>query len=164
MHLPDWKKVALTLSIAMMFNLAIDAGTQLVQPKPNYEEFCDFYSKPMAEEASCTEMGGSWYEEGGYCDTATLSYECNQDYQDAVSSKSLINFISFTAMGLLAIVFAFFIKMPSAVINGLFGGGIVAVLIGGIQALSTTGEYAQLIVTVLALLIMVAVGIKKMKD
>ncbi len=53
------KKTLISIAIALLFALFVGYGIEIVNPTPEYEDFC-LPVYPIADEAECVEAGGRW--------------------------------------------------------------------------------------------------------
>jgi len=168
-----FKKLGLSLAIVIVMNVFFNVGIDTFYDAPDYNDFCSYDEEmrvPMTKD-SCDEVGGLWFasEEGtAYCegyDNAKGYYdECQEGWDQARSDYNRIAFVILTALGTLVIIFALFVGMPAAVMHGLLFGGVLSLLIGTMRYWSDMDDYLQFIVSGVALVLLVGVGIKKLKD
>lgn len=174
MHIEStkWKKFALALSLIIILNVFFNVAIETFYKMPRYENYCapTLYSEERADKASCEDAGGLWQANAGYpkevgvsgyCD---VTYTCNKTFTDVNSVYSRNVFVILTVLGALTIVAALFAKLPNAVSSGLLYGGVLSLIIGTIRFWSQMDDYLRFIVTGAVLVILIALGVKKMKD
>lgn len=167
-----WKKFALALSLVVILNVFFNVAIETFYKSPAYDEYCPqtLYSEARDNKAVCEDAGGMWQantgypkEAGvtGYCD---VTYACNKVFNDVNSVYSRNVFVILTVLGALTIVAALFTRIPNTVSSGLLYGGVLSLIIGTMRFWSEMDDYLRFIVTGVVLVVLVAIGIKKMKD
>lgn len=167
--LTKWKKLALSLSIVIVINVFFNVGIETFYPAPAYDDYCSPEKTNQGYDTaeSCTEAGGIWSqgsgkEAVGYCDMYT---KCSQAYNDAMQPYNRNAFIVLTALGVATLLVGLLAPtLPMAVANGLLYGGVLSILIGTMRYWSLMDDYLRFIVSGVALLLLVLVGVKRLKD
>jgi hypothetical protein len=98
--------------------------------------------------------------QAGYCD---LNYYCNQNFQDDLEKHNRNVFIVAVVFGIIALVAGIILKLTS-VSSGLMGGGILTIVYGIIRYWSGLQNYGRFGVMAVALVVLVWLGYKKLKD
>ncbi|QQR54461.1 hypothetical protein IPG41_04640 [Candidatus Peregrinibacteria bacterium] len=168
MHaLNRWKKLALSLALVLLINVFFNVGLETFYPAPKYDTYCpaSLFQVTYETEAACTEAGGDWYAAnsgGAMCD---FYKSCYDEYEKVSQVYNRNAFIVLTSLGVLTLFLGLFIpKIPMAVMNGFLYGGIVSVLIGTMRYWTLMEDYLRFIVSGVALLILIVVGVKRLKD
>mgnify|MGYP001604131261 CR=1 FL=1 len=171
-----WKKLGLALSILIILNVFFNVGIDTFYKMPQYDKYCpqDLWVDQPTDATTCAEEGGMWRDDPymesktpqgvaikGYCD---VSYTCNQTYNDDLSVYNRNTFIILTALGAVTIVVSIFLTLPSAVASGLLYGGVLSLIIGTMRYWGNMDEYLRFAVSGIVLLVLVLIGIRKMKD
>ncbi len=170
--LSKWKKLALSLAILIVLNVFFNVGLDTFYPAPEYDAYCPVVAedKTMATYETgeaCNEAGGSWVEPagkdvGGYCD---FYGDCYKAYDDAMQPYNRTAFIILTVLGVGTLLGGLMATtLPMAVANGLLYGGVLSILIGTMRYWSYMDDYFRFIVSGVALVLLIAVGVKKLKD
>ncbi|MBU0981892.1 hypothetical protein KKC94_04345 [Patescibacteria group bacterium] len=173
-----WKKLALALSIIIVLNVFFNVGIETFYPMPEWNDYCpdQLWEGRYETQESCEAVGGQWRydqyyspkpvatpEEVGsyYCDAG---YTCGQTYEEVMKVYNRNVFIVLTALGALLVVVSLYLSIPSAVLNGLMYGGVLSILIGVMRYWDSMDDYLRFIVSGVMLLILILVGVKKVKD
>lgn len=163
-----WKKLGLGLSIVIILNLFFNTGIYTFYKMPEYDKYCaqDLWSKEYVDEASCLEIGGSWRADSnsvnkGWCDP---QFKCGQEFNDANGLYNRNVFVILVGLGAITLILALFASWPSAVSNGLLYGGILSMIIGTTRYWPNMDDYLRFAVSGVVLVVLLALGIKKMKD
>lgn len=171
-NLNKWKKLALSLAILIVLNVFFNVGLDTFYPAPQYDDYCPVVEqdKTMAVYETgnaCNEAGGTWVEpagEGvtGYCD---FYGDCYKTYDEVMQPYNRTAFIVLTVLGVGTLLGGLLVStLPMAVANGLLYGGVLSILIGTTRYWAFMDDYLRFIVSGVALLLLVAVGVKKLKD
>jgi hypothetical protein len=168
------KKGALSLGILLMMNLFFNTGISVFNPSPVYEDFCP--NEMWSDQAVCEEYGGTWVmadesddaqisdlqlKEWGNCQEEK---SCWDSHEEAREPLEKINFFVLAGLGVLSLVIGAWISMPSAVANGLMFGGVLSILIGWMRSFSYLDDLAHFVISGIFFVILVLLGIKKLKD
>ncbi|MBI2482258.1 MAG: hypothetical protein HYV76_01705 [Candidatus Vogelbacteria bacterium] len=173
-------KWALVAGIVIVLNLFINFSIQLVYQMPEFETFCpqkQVNVMPDSEQA-CVAVGGQWnannYYSGetklmvatapemrGYCD---INFTCQKDYQTALEQYNRNVFIILVAAGVIALVASFFLANTPAVSLGLSLGGVLSLIIGTIRYWTNMDDYLRVIILGTALVALIWLGVKKIKE
>ena len=175
-------KWLLVIGITIVLNLFFNYAIKVAYNEPKYDSFCpqkQVTVEPQNQNA-CLAEGGAWTEynkpinvntsvtkpeiisqQTGYCD---LTFTCRQGYENASSVYNRNVFIVLVILGVLSLVVAFFVSNISAVSLGLSFGGVLSLIIASMRYWSDMNDYLRLITLGLALVILVVLGIKKIRD
>lgn len=170
-------KWALVAGIVIVLNLFINFSIQLVYEMPEWDTFCvqkQVNIMPESEQA-CVAVGGQWNgnnyygaetkpampEAKGYCD---VNFTCNQDYQTALELYNRNVFVILVVAGVIALIVSFFVAGTPAVSLGLSLGGVLSLIIGTMRYWSNMDNYLQVIILGLALIALIWLGVKKIKE
>lgn len=167
-----WKKFALALSLIIILNVFFNVGVETFYKMPKWDEYCpqSLYSVPHEDKASCESVGGSWSENqggkgvdepAGWCDP---HFTCQKEYSSELSVYNRNVFVILTSLGAITLVAALFANLPNAVSSGLLYGGILSMIIGTMRFWSEMQDYLRFVVSGIVLVVLIAIGIKKMKD
>jgi len=167
-------KWALTVGIIVILNLFFAVAIQTVYPEPKYENFCEArqVNEVYEDETSCVASGGQWNEfakplpeekpqREGYCN---LDFTCSMEYQDAREGYAQNVFVTLVVLGALSILAGYFVRMSPAVSAGLSYGGVLTFIIASIRYWETAGDIVRLSIVGLALIALIAIGVKKFKE
>ncbi len=171
-------KWALVAGIVIVLNLFINFSIQLVYETPEWEAFCvqkQVNVMPDTEQA-CVAVGGQWNadnyygpetkplpmpEKRGYCD---VNFTCQKEYQTALELYNRNVFIILVAAGVIALIVSFFVAGTPAVSLGLSLGGVLSLIVGTVRYWSNMDNYLQVIILGLALIALIWLGVKKIKE
>lgn len=156
------RKFALSLAVIAMMNIFFNTGLAVFNPGAEYDDFCP--DTMNSDQLVCEEYGGTWIaEEDGYtfCDERI---NCWSQVQDANEPIERTNFIVLVSLGILSLVVGAWVALPAALSSGLMYGGVLSILIGWIRAAEYLDNIAHFAISGIFLVILFAVGIKKMKD
>lgn len=167
-------KWALTVGIIVILNLFYAVAIQTAYPEPKYEDFCQQRQVNQAyeDEASCVAAGGQWNEftkplpaeepqREGYCNP---DFACAQEYQDAREGYAQNVFVTLVVLGALSILAGYVLRMSPAVSAGLSYGGVLTFIIASFRYWETAGDIVRLSIVGLALVALIAIGVKKFKE
>jgi predicted membrane metal-binding protein len=73
-------------------------------------------------------------------------------------------FVTLVILGVLSLVAGFFIRKSASVSLGLSLGGVLALVVASVRYWSDMNDYLRVAVLAVALVILVILGIKKIKD
>ena len=171
-------KWALVLGIVIVLNLFINVSIALVYDQPEWDKFCVQKQVTVAPntQEKCVADGGAWTENvgysvdskpvnvsepKGYCD---VNFTCQKNYSEASSVYNRNVFIILVVAGVLSLGAGFFLAQYSAVSFGLSFGGVLSFVIGSVRYWSDMDDYIRVIILGLALVALIWLGIKKIKD
>ena len=187
------KKFGLGLAIVIVFNLFINYGIHTFYKEPDYNNFCspeklnEVQNKineaqdAAAKKSVCEYNGGLWtvnsqyypekpmpspidrtqVQEPGWCDT---SYSCRKDF-DAINNVYRRNvFVVWIVSGLVAIGISFFAVTVQMLSTSFLFAGLLSLLIGTMQYWSAMQDYLRFIILGIALVFLIFVAYKKLKD
>lgn len=176
-------KWALIVGIVVVLNLFFNYAISLVYDAPEYEKFCpqQQVNIPPKTQAECVAKGGAWTEGGdvvtkgniavpavtptgervGWCD---VNFTCNKELNDAQKLYNRNVFIALVVLGVASLVAGFFFSEITAVSLGLSFGGVLSFIIGSIRYWSDMDDYLRVIILGLALVALIWLGVKKIKD
>lgn len=171
-ELNKWKKLAMALSIVIILNVFFNVAIDTFYKMPDWQTYCPetLNSVSYENKTMCEDAGGMWSENMGYPKEVGVTgycnaqYTCQKEYTDAFSVYNRNVFVVLTALGALTIIAALFTVLPNAVSSGLLYGGVLSLIIGTIRFWSDMDDYIRFIVTGVVLLLLITVGVKKMKD
>ncbi|MBU90644.1 hypothetical protein CMO94_03800 [Candidatus Woesearchaeota archaeon] len=179
-----FKHVLLAIAIAIVFAFFIGFGIAAFYEAPEHEDFCEetFYEKPyprpiMGEAADCTykepneelkkeckdkgDISANYDEDGCvesyYCET------CRKKFEDVRENYNRNVFIIATIFGIIALIVGIVLKITS-VSSGLMGGGVLLIIYGIIRYWSGLENYGRFTVMGIALVILIWLGYKKLKQ
>lgn len=163
----DWvsslRKSALSLSIIIMMNLFFNTGLAVFNPKVDYAIFCP--DEMWNDQSVCESVGGEWIEEGadtpGYCLEGKSCWEQQEEANEPIEQ---LNFFVLVGLGVLSLTLGLWKILPSAVANGLMYGGVISMLVGWIRAAQYLDQLAHFVISGIFLILLVALGVKKLKD
>ena len=96
----------------------------------------------------------------GYCE---VDYTCRKEYRDVSEIYNRNVFIIAIAIGIIALIAGIVLKITS-VSSGLMGGGILLIIYGIIRYWSGLENYGRFTVMGIALVILIWLGYKKLKQ
>ena len=150
----DYRKVIVSLTIALLFVFFVQASIQAVSQPPNYSDFCDYnYSHPDRSQLSEEEF------EQRQEQYRIEQEECSQEYSEADDVYALFVFLISGLLGLIAIFAA--LKMPSKedvssmISSGLLLGGLITLFVGTIRGWGGIDVYLRPLVLLLELLLVI---------
>lgn len=171
-ELNKWKKLAMALSIVIILNVFFNVAIDTFYKMPNWENYCkpELNSVSYENKKTCEDAGGMWSENMGYpkevgaTGYCNAQYTCQKEYGDASSVYNRNVFVVLTALGAVTIILALFAALPSSVSSGLLYGGLLSLIIGTVRFWSDMDDYIRFVVTGVVLILLITIGVKKMKD
>ncbi|MDR3546976.1 MAG: hypothetical protein P4M11_01640 [Candidatus Pacebacteria bacterium] len=161
---PRFVRWAVMLGIVVVLNLFFTVIRSLVFPEPQYDNSCPATTVSAPEtQSACTSAGGTWNgaAKTGYCDTTS---KCNAMYQTAESQYQLNSFIMLIALGIVAIIVGVLPLGSSIVSTGLSYGGVLSFIIASVQYWGEAGNWLRLGISVIALVALIYIGIRRFRD
>ena len=171
-------KWALTIGIVIVLNLFFAVAIETAYPAPEYEDFC--VSQQVQEvyqnETSCVEAGGQWNPDvavkpvatgstrtqpTGYCNA---HYTCGMEYESARENYAQNVFVALVVLGALAMLAGYFLRISPAVSAGLSYGGVLTFVIASMRYWDAAGDIVRLAIVGIALIALIAIGVKKFKE
>lgn len=176
-------KWALIVAIVVVLNLFFNYAVSLVYEAPKWEVFCKQEQVNIAPEnqKECIDKGGAWNEGGdvtikgnvavptvtpsgervGWCD---VNFTCQKEFNEAQRLYNRNVFVVLVVLGVISLVAGFFLSEITAVSLGLSFGGVLSFIVGSVRYWSDMDNYLQVIILGLALIALIWLGIKKIKD
>jgi len=165
------RKNVLSVGIAILFVLFVGYAIQTIMPGPDWDDFCgEFDRVPLNNQEECEANGGKWQDnvvkpvrEGsveGWCDQ---DFSCREEYDLVSEEYNLSVFFISLVIGLLTFVVAIFL-LAEAVSVGFMGGGVLLILYGTIRYWGSLSDIWRTVMLGFALVILVYIGYKKLKD
>lgn len=174
-----WSLVA---GMVIVLNLLFNYGASLVFDEPVFDAFCpvELTSQTYATKDQCLSIGGSWTENTvpvvpqekvarpdmsqtitGWCNA---TYTCQQGFDHAKEVYNRNVFIVLVALGIVSIVLGFTFAGISAVSMGLSLGGVLSLIIGSIRYWSDMNDVVRVLVLAVALVVLIWLGVKKIRE
>jgi len=169
-------KWILVIGIVVVLNLFFNFAIKLVYDSPDFEVFCPVEKVNISptDQESCVESGGSWTDQGvvrdpyapakevtGWCDT---TFTCRAEYENVRDLYQRNVFVVLVILGIVSIVTGIFTAQVSSVSLGLSLGGVLSLIIGSIRYWSSMDDYLRVIVLGIALIALIWLGVKKLRD
>lgn len=166
-------KWALTIGIVIVLNLFFSVAIETVMPQPKFENYCPQEQvRPVLDsESSCVAVGGQWnpappksvteVEPQGYCNEY---FTCQMELNDAQKAYAQNVFVILIVLGALSLLVGFMLRMSPAVSAGLSYGGVLTFVIASIRYWGEAGDLIRLLIVGLALVALIAIGVKKFKE
>jgi hypothetical protein len=175
-------KWLLILGIVIVLNLFFVYGIKVFYNAPAFENFCPVsqVTQTPSTEAECVAAGGGWTsnpapmaspqgsvalsvptQPAGYCD---INFTCQKQFTTANDIYNRNVFVALVILGVLSLITGFFIRKSAAVSLGLSLGGVLALVVGSVRYWSDMNDYLRVAVLAVALVILVVIGVKKVKD
>ncbi|MFA5174042.1 MAG: hypothetical protein WC438_02575 [Candidatus Pacearchaeota archaeon] len=174
MHTNKIKTIILSLTIAIVLSAFVVYSIQTIYHKPEYDEFCKdikpIYPMENITQQICEANNGKWNPQNiqcikapciqGYCD---FYYQCQQEQEAAFNKYKLVVFIISLIVGLIALALGIILKLPS-VSSGLMLGGTFLIFYGTIVYWTNLTNLLRTIILGLALIVLIWLGYKKLKN
>lgn len=177
-HTSSFLRWTLTFAIAIVLNLIFNYGLYSFYKPVEYEAFCPLTltNQNYTEENLCTQNGGQWNsytqnkdarqsvvatEPSGFCN---VTYTCQKSYEVNQALYNRNVFIVLVVFGIASLVAAFFYFQYATVAYGLALGGLLSLVIGSVRYWSNMQDTIRLIVLVVCLIVLIWVGVKKLKE
>jgi hypothetical protein len=173
-------KWILVISIVIVLNLFFNFAIKLVYDAPEFENFCEEKQVQVSPDTpeACVEVGGQWNDHGlkrapapergivaptetGWCD---VNFTCAQEFKDVNDIYQRNVFVVLVVLGVISILVGIFTSQISAVSLGLSLGGILSLVIGSMRYWSSMDDILRVIILGLALVALIWVGVRKIKD
>jgi len=181
-------KWLLILGIVIVLNLFFVYGIKVFYNAPAFENFCPVsqVTQTPSTEAECVTVGGGWTnysapaqptpvplqlssktspviatEPAGYCD---VNFTCQKNFTTANDVYNRNVFVALVILGVISLIAGFFIRRSAAVSLGLSLGGVLALVVASVRYWSDMNDYLRLGVLAVALVLLVYLGIKKVKE
>ncbi len=174
-------KWALILGIIIVLNLFVNFSIALVYDAPVWDKFCpqQQVTVPPDTQEKCVAVGGGWTENvnynqeitkpvpadfkepKGYCDP---NFTCQKTYTEASSLYNRNVFIVLVIAGVISLGLGFALGAYPAVSLGLSFGGVLSFIVASIRYWSDMDDYLRVIILGLALVALIWLGIKKIKE
>ncbi|PIP73072.1 MAG: hypothetical protein COW88_03120 [Candidatus Lloydbacteria bacterium CG22_combo_CG10-13_8_21_14_all_47_15] len=179
-----WLKWLLIVGTVIVLNLFFNSAIKVAYHEPEYTDFCEEKQVRVIPETKdeCLEVGGQWTEDRfvqygllerepvpvpkiatekeGYCDP---DFTCRQGYEDARDVYERNVFVAWTIAGVIAIIVAIFVPIETLSLS-LSLGGVVSLVIGSTRYWSRMDDVLRLVVLGIALVALIWVGIKKIRE
>jgi len=173
-HILKW---VLVVAIVVVLNLFFNFAIKLAYDAPEWDKFCPQQQVTITPDSQdkCVAAGGAWTENvapakpviagetvpKGWCDP---NFTCQKKYQTALELYNRNVFIILILAGLISLVIGFFLNAISSVSLGLSLGGVLSFIIGTIRYWSNMDDYLRVIILGLALVALIWLGVKKIRD
>lgn len=179
-------KWVLIVAIVIVLNLLFNFSIQLFYKMPEWDNFCkqDQVSEAPKTEAECVAKGGAWetasevkrtsmdgpvevavpVSELKQTSSCNIFFTCQKEFDEARKTYSRNVFVVLVILGVLALLLGFFLSNYTVVALGLSLGGVLSLVIASMRHWEFMGDYLRVIVLALALVVLIWLGIKKIKD
>jgi len=179
-----WLKWLLIIGTVIILNLFINSLIKVVYNEPLYTDFCEEKQVRVIPESKdeCLLVGGQWTddtfvqyglpardviavpkiatERQGYCDP---DFTCRKGYESARNIYEKNVFIAWVIAGIVALIAGFFLSLEVVSLS-LSLGGVVALVIGSMRYWDRMDDVLRLVILGIALIALVWVGIKKIRE
>lgn len=156
MLIDTMKKVAVIITIAILFTVFTMSSVDVVNQEPSSSDYCESHDRPYypttADKVECEEIVEPTPEERKECSdkdgrieyiyekNCPVSFECETcwaEFNAANEKHRMIGFIITTIFGLIAIIVGLYAESRNEVIQWLYSGfmigGIISIFIGTIS-------------------------------
>lgn len=177
---PKFVRFALLAGIVVVLNVFFFVVVQMIISPPQYSKYCPQTTKQANSAATCEAQGGVWKDSisapspvpssqktvsreksSGYCN---YYIKCQTSYDTARESAHLYSFILMTVLGVVALVIGVVPIGASIVSSGLSYGGVLALIIGSLQYWGSADSWLRLVISGLALVVLIYLGIRRFQD
>ncbi len=163
---PKFVRWAVLLGIVVVLNIFFLSASSFIFSEPKYESFCKTHNEALTTPESCVGAEGSWVAGSpktseGYCD---LYSKCQPLYDAAQKDYALKAFVLLIVLAVLSFAAGMIPFGSSIVSSGLSYGGVVTFIIASAQYWSQAHEIVRLSISLLALIALLYLGIKRFKD
>lgn len=148
-----WKKFALGSAVALVFPFMVHYGIQTFTERPAYSDYVtvdEIYRWDNTLDKDSAE----------YKQKAAEFHQQKQNWEEAVESHAVVEFIVWLVFGMAAIAGGMFLRIP-AVSTGFVWGGTFSVLTGYLEYVVYMSDAMMFISAVLALAGFVVIAYKK---
>ncbi len=174
MHILKW---ILVVGIVVVLNLFFNFAIKLVYDAPEWDKFCpqEQVTTIPDNQAKCVAQGGAWTDDPNYAKTRVVgeptplgwcdvNFTCQKEFESANEVYNRNVFIVLILAGLASLVIGFFLAQISSVSLGLSLGGVVSFIVGSVRYWSDMDDYLRVIILGLALVALIWLGVKKIRD
>lgn len=173
-----FKHVAVALIIGIMFSLVVGFGIDAFYPTPEYEDFCDFdreFPRKIAPEVECQDVSQYYDLCNGQDATARFTYDeegcpvfeecdtCQKEYNEVNERYNRNIFIIAAIIGILAIIFGFYLNIDFMG-TGLLFGGMLVLLYGTMRYFGDMSRVMRFIVLLIEFIIIIYLSYTKLTD
>jgi hypothetical protein len=171
-----FKTFILAIVIAVVLTGFVIYLIQAIHPSPKYEDYCNnvvpipIEKQPNINQSECELYNGIWIPQNIQCITTPCPqgycnfYErCNNEYQKSQDNYNLLVFIISIVTGIIAISLGIILTLPS-VSSGLMIGGTFLIIYGTLVYWHNLSNFLRAIILGLALIILIWLGYKKLKN
>lgn len=184
MLLPTIKKLAVIITIAILFSVFAFSTVELINERPDYGDYCKDNGRypvakmdvercpeidiPPAEQNACSEVGGNM--QPIFVDGCVSSYECNTcqvGYDEADKMHRLFGFIITSVLGLIAVIVGLYVVSKDEILQWVFSGfmigGIISIFVGTITYFGDMNRLVRPLVMLAEIALIIFVAIKTSK-
>jgi hypothetical protein len=177
---PKFVRWAVLIGIVIALNLFFWVGRSLIIPEPKYEDYCPTHLEQIFNEEACVAADGVWMstaptprqETGpskplppqavdGYCD---FYQKCQPVYDEEHKQYLMYGFSIMVGLGVLSLIVGVLPIGSSIVSSGLSYGGVLALIIAAIQYWGEAENLLRLAISVIALVALLYIGIRRFRD
>jgi hypothetical protein len=163
----------LAIAIVIVLNLFFNFAIKLIYDAPEWDQFCkqEQVTIQPQDQKACVDNGGAWSENvvpkrvvsepAGWCD---LNFTCQKEFESVNEVYNRNVFVALVLLGIISFGVGFSLMSYSAVSTGLSLGGVISFLVGAIRYWSDMDDYLRVIILGLALVALIWLGIKKLKN
>lgn len=177
------KKYGIIIIIAILLSLFAFSIVDLIEERPNYEDYCGsdiFPRKIVSDATNCPAINEPGELEERDCDNiegdieytynangCAVSYECNtcrSGFEEASRGHRLLGFIVTSVLGVIAILIGLYSKgkeeVAEWIFSGILIGGILSVIFGTMSYFSDMGRFVKPIVLIVEFALIVLIALK----
>ncbi len=183
--LENVKKFGVIVVIAILFSMFSFSLVNLVVEQPDYNDYCGYkdriapisivakegrcpsFEEPSAQEREeCNSQEGfiEYDYDGSGCPIGYQCSTCSAEYENVSKKFRLIEFITTSIIGLIAIISGMYIKTKSDVIEWVFSGiiigGIAAIFIGTVSYYNDLNRFVKPFVLLAEMVLIIWVAIR----
>ncbi|MEA2036072.1 MAG: hypothetical protein U9O94_01080 [Nanoarchaeota archaeon] len=182
------KKTILGIAIAILLAFFWGHATITVYEEPELEDFCKDIKRDITVE-SCDDYEYEPIEsreyirpmpvgKEGYCHCYEMDKEgtlgcsalnpkydeCSEQYREVEEKHERHSFMILVVLGLISILVGGVFLKREAVGSGIMGGGVLTIIYASMRYWDSIQDYGRLLILGIAIVVLVWVGYKKLKD
>ncbi len=162
----DFRKLLVTLVIAILFAILVNTTIQAIHPQPDYNDFCG--EKVVGPYPTNYETTQTAEQKKAMDEYNAKSRECQERLSTAQKEFDYVVFITSSIAGIVAIVAGLYVSVQTpvgmSIASGLLLGGLFTLFFGTMSSWGNIGAVVKPIIILVEIIVVIVVAYKRLNE